>query len=981
MKRIRNNEFDLILASPPCDTFSRVKFANSLGPRPVRDAAHPRGLPDLTSYEQKLVETGSILVDFTLEAAHLQMENVPGMFVLEHPEDLGRVKSGYMANARPASIWQWPALLDLLDDDRCWTAGIRQSDFGTPYVKPTRLLFVNIQSDHPFLYKGKPQFSACWDYEGPIPHQSGLVNLVKRKGENGFRTTGTAAWPPKLCAFLAETCDQQLQRTDMASMGAVGNVDQADPLPPSVSSSTHGDNPLPPSISSSAHGDSKAPGAQPTEQQYHGYWIGGQGTPRLTIALGKIREFHDGAGLTSPGRWPKDRRVFPQEPLLLSIRKDLENLLLETFGQKRLDRLFFEIIAKQEVFEDAFLSAARSKLGEGLKAFCEKPLWIEPGQPFYLNLVQGLARLMNDADVDILETYKDGVPLGILNPLPRQPLVFEEKKSWKLTLDPLDVPSLENENYPSLHGHAQTIREQFEAEQLEGMMLEMTDEEFHHKYGDNIAVSALAALQEADKVRVLLDASHITMVNHRIHCPDQLATPGVREKHTLLREYKELSVHPVSLLGDVSKAHRRYKHKQNETGFLACRLEAGKVWVHLVGTFGVACTAYWWSRLMGIITRVTYGLLGPGNPLDLLIYVDDLEFLASNATERRSVTLAIFYMKLLGLPFKTAKFRGGWEVEWIGLFTNYKTYAMGLSPSRTKWLVDWIDKVKAGNNVTLAEVERGIGRINFAVTALVYEKPFLGILYMWLGAIRKAHRRAYTAPWAVRIVLAWIKRRLLSSQALQPVPELKESQGEWFRSDAKAEDGRAVVGGWECAHNTPPGQARWFALDVDRTWAPWVYAKENDPKRVIASLELLGTILCLILFGDRISANSLGTIAVTGSTDNQGNAYVTQKLLSTKWPLTVLLMELVEQMQQKKIELYLQWLQRDSNVEADALTNDDYSAFDTSKRIMIQGKDIPWAILPQIMAESQLVYEEMVSVKTAPCKRQGPKARKSDDPW
>jgi hypothetical protein len=384
---------------------------------------------------------------------------------------------------------------------------------------------------------------------------------------------------------------------------------------------------------------------------------------------------------------------------------------------------------------------------------------------------------------------------------------------------------------------------------------------------------------------------------------------------------------------------------------------------------------------MGLVTRVTYGLLGPGSPLELLVYVDDLEFLAGNGRERRAVVLAILYMKILGLPFKTAKFRGGWEVEWIGLFTNYKTYAMGLSPSRTRWLVDWIDKIKKGTAVSLSDVERGIGRVNFAVTALVYEKPFLGILYIWLGAIRKESRKHFTAPWAVRIVLTWVKKRLLEADALQVVPELKESQGEWFRSDAKAEGQRAVIGGWECAYGTQPHQARWFAIDVEASWAPWVFAKGNDPKRVIASLELLGTILCLILFGDQIKSNQLGTMSITGSTDNQGNSYAVQKLLSTKWPLTVLLMELVEQLRQRKVELYLQWIQRDSNVEADALTNDDYSAFDPKKRIEVKGEDIPWAVLPQVMAESQLVYEDMVKVRNLPCKRQGPKARKLDDPW
>ncbi len=58
---------------------------------------------------------------------------------------------------------------------------------------------------------------------------------------------------------------------------------------------------------------------------------------------------------------------------------------------------------------------------------------------------------------------------------------------------------------------------------------------------------------------------------------------------------------------------------------------------------------------MGIVTRVTYGLRGAEHPSEILIDVDDLEFLAANVQERLSVTRAIFYMKPLCLQFKIVK--------------------------------------------------------------------------------------------------------------------------------------------------------------------------------------------------------------------------------------------------------------------------------------------------------------------------------------
>ena len=70
------------------------------------------------------------------------------------------------------------------------------------------------------------------------------------------------------------------------------------------------------------------------------HWVGGVGPPRLTYALGKPRQFHDGAGLTSPGRWDKKDRIFPLGHGWNALRAGLEKELSRTFGDG-LDRLPF----------------------------------------------------------------------------------------------------------------------------------------------------------------------------------------------------------------------------------------------------------------------------------------------------------------------------------------------------------------------------------------------------------------------------------------------------------------------------------------------------------------------------------------------------------------------------------------------------------------------------------------------------------------
>ena len=169
-------------------------------------------------------------------------------------------------------------------------------------------------------------------------------------------------------------------------------------------------------------------------------------------------------------------------------------------------------------------------------------------------------------------------------------------------------------------------------------MAKMTMGEFLERYGEHTAIAALAVIvedEELDKKRIIHDATHGVRVNHRIKCRDKLRSPGAREKKHLLREHEEEGETAFSVVGDIAKAHRRYKHAAKEHGYLACQVDAREevpgdpasqtVYVNQVGTFGLSCASYWWTRIAACGLRLTYHLLGPDFPLDLLLYADDLE--------------------------------------------------------------------------------------------------------------------------------------------------------------------------------------------------------------------------------------------------------------------------------------------------------------------------------------------------------------------
>ena len=554
---IRDKVFRALLASPPCDSFTRAKMANCNGPRPVRDFDNPRGLPHLTWAEKRTVMLANSLVDFTLELFELHCRGDLSVAVLEHPEDLGAVTHGPFYQCRPASIWQFPALLNVLKLPGVITVGLRQCDFGTPYVKPTRLLLKVFANKSPLFFEGLPSLDSMGFYQGPIPRSKGHTSLVRRRGDVGFRTTGTAAWPVELCKVLAA------QLSVLPSGGVVFCSDTRSANEPK---------------SVQDPGPSATLGSVPVVIPPQDYWMGGVGRVRSYNLLGKERDFHDGAGLTSPGRWDKDKRCFPEGARWDQLRTSLQNVLRTDLDELGLVRLFSCLATGRDIhFDNKWPEEMRAILHGWMQKQCgdytrgPAPLHAE-GQPFFLDLMFFLGREMRDPDYQVLLELQVGVSAGILEPLPLVPAIFEEQTKWRLVEDPFDLGMESNPNYKSVEGFKEEILKQFGEDELEGRMVEMSERAFRSKYGQNVAISALAVLEEKDKLRILHDATHVTKVNHKIKVRGRLRMPTARGKFYLLDQFRSRSCIAVSMMGDVSKRTDSYVSRRRSGACLHVRL-------------------------------------------------------------------------------------------------------------------------------------------------------------------------------------------------------------------------------------------------------------------------------------------------------------------------------------------------------------------------------------------------------------------------
>ena len=179
--------------------------------------------------------------------------------------------------------------------------------------------------------------------------------------------------------------------------------------------------------------------------------------------MGDMKEYRDGAGLTSQGRSNLSDRIFAPWPDLRTNIEEVADWRLG--GTDGVDRWAFRLAAgnltelfPQKAIEDCrFVMAGLLKQkGVSIKG---DPLEIAPGQPFLLKLIGGFLSAANDPEKDLPHDFARGVTAGILHPMPRSPVVYEEQRRWRLEQDPLAAHVHYAGNYASVAEHSDCMGE------------------------------------------------------------------------------------------------------------------------------------------------------------------------------------------------------------------------------------------------------------------------------------------------------------------------------------------------------------------------------------------------------------------------------------------------------------------------------------------------------------------------------------------
>jgi hypothetical protein len=292
-----------------------------------------------------------------------------------------------------------------------------------------------------------------------------------------------------------------------------------------------------------------------------------------------------------------------------------------------------------------------------------------------------------------------------------------------------------------------------------------------------------------------------------------------------------------------------------------------------------------------------------------------------------------------------------------------------VSARRAAWLREWGAHARDKGTLTKEELAEVLGRWSFVGRILEDLKPFLGPLYSWMSTMPGGARRRI--PAMLHLVLEFLEQALKEDSTVPASRENGEEDEpeEAFRTDARADDESAEIGGWDCSEGKGTKEAAWFHLYLDRENAPWVFDK-TSPKRIIAALELFASLVALKVLVPEMKSKggtrrtvSKKILRVSGGTDNKGNGHLVDKYMTTTYPLNCVLMEVSKECRSSMSSLGLRWRCRDENTEADAITNGDFSLFDATKKVEVSMESLGLDLMNSMLARGLELYHLVKEAK------------------
>ena len=467
------------------------------------------------------------------------------------------------------------------------------------------------------------------------------------------------------------------------------------------------------------------------------------------------------------------------------------------------------------------------------------------------------------------------------------------------------------QNYSSSKEHASRVLDVLNDQSSRGQNLKLPEAEARLQFLHLVVTSLQATRQDKPggviSARVLFDGSNGTPVNRRIRLPDKDRAPVASDPKRFMRGKARRNEQTFSLTADVAEALWQVPVDRRDRHLLGCQVEVGgDVFTNTVGTIGVASASYFWSRVAASVGRVTQYIARRSATAWHQLVADDFHL---EAGERHCRAALITFFVLCATA--------GIRLSWTLLLGQVSSFASILPARdiRTKSAVDhqldpedrrfyFSQRQHLRRRTRQGDVRGGGARIRAPLprtTLPIYVTPSLQLGEVGTG-LREVFpvspcSTALSSPDIIHALWKCIRGRRLRELTRKPA---RKGPG---------------LGGWvpvtKSEGKLDPWLSPWFSYELIRTDWPWIFEKGDKPSLIISTLEALAVLISLkLFFGDEPKRERTKVQVVPTWTDNRGNGSALNKLMSTKFPSSAVVMELSWYPKRMSAKASVEWAPR-----------------------------------------------------------------------
>ena len=282
------------------------------------------------------------------------------------------------------------------------------------------------------------------------------------------------------------------------------------------------------------------------------------------------REVCDGQGLSSPGRWSHEDRLYPSSSLWLQIQRMFIHTAETMTTSRHLSELALGRLTSSP-FSEKTVTVLRDDL---FRLLSDSGHGIVRGPqdrrelPFDFRLFHSLLSAAGDPEVKMRE-FAVGVRVGPGTKLPRCPQIYSKKKKWRMQEqreqqevdEQLAARGVWNTNYSSVHPVKQQVLDVLRDQAKRGQVLVLSQQVAKKRFPGLVVASMGAVKKEKDGVisaRVVFDGTNGSYVNNSTHLRDQERSPVAGDIKRFMREKARVGEPTFGLTADIRRLIGRF---------------------------------------------------------------------------------------------------------------------------------------------------------------------------------------------------------------------------------------------------------------------------------------------------------------------------------------------------------------------------------------------------------------------------------------